>query len=488
MNKFIDSLQGSLGSSAPGVIGALVYLIVGIVIANIVKAVIKKGMGILKLNERFNSKSGEGTKVDVEGGIATAGYFTILLITLLAVFNQLGLEVASLPIQSLTTDILNYIPNVIGGGVLLLVAWLCSTIVKQIVTGTLGATSLDEKVSSEAKPLSETIGEISYWLIFLVFLPGILGVFGLEGLLEPAQTMVDKILGMIPNILGAGVLIFVGWLIARILRDIVTNVLAASGIDNLGEKAGMNEKTKLSKVVGLVVYFFTLIPAIISGLNALEIAAIADPATDMLGSIMDMIPNIIGAVAIITITYFVARPVSALVGNILSAAGFDNVPTKLGFENVKQSASQATGKIVFFFMMLFATVEASNQLQFEQLSYLVAMFIQFGGQVLLGSMIIAVGLWIANLAGDALNKADKDGHTPIATLVRVVILGLVLAMGLRSMGLANDIVNMAFGITLGAAAVAFALSFGLGGREAAGKQMEIWLEDLRGSSKRTKKS
>jgi hypothetical protein len=52
-------------------------------------------------------------------------------------------------------------------------------------------------------------------------------------------------------------------------------------------------------------------------------------------------------------------------------------------------------------------------------------------------------------------------------------------MGLRAMGIADDIVNLAFGLTLGAIAVAFALSFGLGGREAAGRQMEHWLSKLR---------
>ena len=45
---------------------------------------------------------------------------------------------------------------------------------------------------------------------------------------------------------------------------------------------------------------------------------------------------------------------------------------------------------------------------------------------------------------------------------------------------ADDIVNLAFGLTLGAVAVAFALSFGLGGREAAGRQMEHWLSRMRG--------
>ena len=64
-------------------------------------------------------------------------------------------------------------------------------------------------------------------------------------------------------------------------------------------------------------------------------------------------------------------------------------------------------------------------------------------------------------------------------VVRIAIVGLAIAMGLRAMGIADDIVNLAFGLILGAVAVTIALSFGLGGREAAGKQMDYWLEKLR---------
>jgi hypothetical protein len=67
----------------------------------------------------------------------------------------------------------------------------------------------------------------------------------------------------------------------------------------------------------------------------------------------------------------------------------------------------------------------------------------------------------------------------MAGLGRIAILALIVAMGLRAMGIANDIVIIAFGLTLGAVAVAIALSFGLGGREAAGRQMEHWLSKLR---------
>ncbi|MFC1704364.1 mechanosensitive ion channel [Candidatus Omnitrophota bacterium] len=476
MERLFEALQGTLGEALPGVFGALIILLAGWIIAVLVKVILRKTLRLLKLNEHTN--------LNLEPGIATGGYFVVLLVTLLAVFDQLGLEVVSQPLQVLLSQVFDYLPKLIGGTVLMLVAWLCARIIKQIATTALDASGIDKRVEAKGKPLSETVGEIAFWLVFLIFLPGILGVFGLEGLLLPAQTMVDQMVSAVPNILAAGVIIFVGWLIAKIFRDIVVNVFTAMGIDKLGEKAGIKGKMGISKIAGQIVFFLIFIPAIISGLSALKISAIADPATEMLSQIITLIPNFIGALAIIMITYFVAKPVSAFVGNLLNASGIDKFPDAIGLTGAKVNLSQLGGKVVFFFMMLFATVEATNRLGFAQISDMATNLVSFGGQVLLGSMIIAAGLWIANLVSTAMNKASKDGYTPMATLVRVIILGLVLAMGLRAMGLANDIVNMAFGLTLGATAVAFAISFGVGGREAAGKQMEYWLSKLRKGNNR----
>ncbi|MGH8848540.1 MAG: mechanosensitive ion channel, partial [Polaromonas sp.] len=99
--------------------------------------------------------------------------------------------------------------------------------------------------------------------------------------------------------------------------------------------------------------------------------------------------------------------------------------------------------------------------------------------VLLGGAILAIGFWVSNLAYDAIHKASGTHTAGLAWVARIAILGLVIAMGLRAMGLANEIVHLAFGLTLGAVAVAVALSFGLGGREAAGKLATQWLERWR---------
>jgi hypothetical protein len=181
---------------------------------------------------------------------------------------------------------------------------------------------------------------------------------------------------------------------------------------------------------------------------------------------------------ILIITYYVSRFVARIVTRLTESLGFDTLAQKMHIDHVfsgPMQPSRLAGTLVVFFAMLFATVEAANQLDFTQVRDVVTMFIQFGGEVLLGAVIFIVGLWLANLAYDAVKRAGGQHSGFLANITRYAIMGLVIAMGLRAMGIANDIVNMAFAFTFGAIAVAVALSFGLGGREPAGKLMDRWL-------------
>ena len=98
------------------------------------------------------------------------------------------------------------------------------------------------------------------------------------------------------------------------------------------------------------------------------------------------------------------------------------------------------------------------------------MIVHIGGNVLFGLIILAIGSWIANIASNNFIKSGEN--TFVASIVKVAILAIFLAIGLRKMGIADDIINLAFGITLSAVALTIVLSFGLGGREAAGKQIK----------------
>jgi hypothetical protein len=483
LSALASSLQTTLGAQLPGILGALAILIVGWLVAVSARAGTRRLLGLLKVNTRIAESTAQA--VNVEAGIAIGVFWVIILITLVGVFNSLHLDLISNPFAQLVSQIIGYLPRLVAGTVLLLLAWLLATVARSGVTKVLSATTLDEKLSAQAgmEPMSRSVGNVLFWLVILLFLPTILSAYELRGLLEPVQSMLTKLLAIVPNIIGAAVIGFVGWVVAKVLRGLVTNLLAAAGADKLGARVGLADSVRLSRLAGTIVFIFVFVPSLIHALDALQIEAISRPASDMLGKFLGAVPDIIAATMILVISWYVAKFASGLIARLLASLGIDTLPARLGFKGALVSdrfkPSGLVGALVLFFAMLFAAVEAANRLGFAQVRDIVAMFIKFGGDILLGGAILVIGFWLSNVAYDAIDKASGERTVGLARVARIAILGLVVAMGLRAMGIADDIVNLAFGLTLGAAAVAVALAFGLGGREAAGRQMEHWLSRMR---------
>jgi glucose-6-phosphate-specific signal transduction histidine kinase len=151
------------------------------------------------------------------------------------------------------------------------------------------------------------------------------------------------------------------------------------------------------------------------------------------------------------------------------------MPTKLGVQGIFSETFTPTkliGGAIMFFSMLTAATAAVNTLGIEIISDIFAKILQFGGCILVGGIILLIGNFLSSLAYIKLSASNPT----LAGVARIAILGLVLAMGLRAMGLADNIVNMAFGFTIGAVAIAASLAFGFGGREAAKKVADKWAD------------
>jgi hypothetical protein len=477
MNALWESLQNNLGGHIPQLLGALAIFVLGWFIAVLVRAAVRKSLGFAGVNHRFGRLTGNG--VDIEGAVALGLFWAVILVTLMAVFNSLDLTMVSGPFSALVTRVFEYTPRLLAGLLLALVAWLVASLVRTMTQKLLDRSSLDEKLSEHADmaPIGESLAGALFWLVILLFVPAILGALEMQGLLDPLRNMVAKTLDMLPNALAAFVIGGVGWIVATVLRNLTTNLTRTAGIDKIGGRAGLSSAVQLSSVTGLLVFVAVFLPSLIAALDALKIEAISQPATQMLTMILAAVPHILAAALILVITWLVASFASKLLASLLATVGFDTLPARIGMAHAfeKTSASSFVGHVAMFFAMLFATVEAASQLGFSQVSGVVTTFITFGGDVLLGSAILVIGFWLANVAYTAIDRASGASSQGLARIARFAILALVLAMGLRAMGIADDIVNLAFGLTLGAVAVAVALSFGLGGREAAGKLMEHWL-------------
>lgn len=60
--------------------------------------------------------------------------------------------------------------------------------------------------------MGDNVGNVLFWLVILMFLPAVLGVMQLDGMLDPVRNMVSETLAMLPNIFAAAIIVLAGWL------------------------------------------------------------------------------------------------------------------------------------------------------------------------------------------------------------------------------------------------------------------------------------
>ena len=473
MENFHD-FQQTYGGQIETIIGAIVVLFLGWIVALLAGAGVRKVLSRFSVNERLSSSTGHTH--DVEHIAARIVFWFILIIAIVASFNILNLYAVSTPFSNMINKVLLFVPSIFSALAIGILGWVLAVIVRSGLSAVLARTSLDERLSAEVgvQPLSNNIGQIAYWLILLLFLPMVLAALGLTGLLGPVQNLVNDLLLFIPNIFAAAVIGIVGYFVAVIVKGIVVGFVSGINLQSTAQHLGVKQATSLPNLAGSIVFLLILVPTLIAALDALDIKAISLPAVNMLNQIMYAIPNVIAAALILIITYVVVKFVAAIIVSLVAGTGVDDVPARLDLQRFLGTTrlSDLIGYLVIFFAMLFAVTEAAHRLGFQQVSDLIAIFISFGADVLLGVAIFVIGFWLANLVATIVQRGSYGCATWLANLVRVLIIGLVIAMGLRAMGIADSIVNLAFGLTLGSVAVAFALAFGLGGREPAAKLLD----------------
>lgn len=425
--------------------------------------------------------------VDAERWIGRGVFYTALLFVLAGFFQIVGMTSLTEPFVRALNEVFAFGPRVISAGLLLLIAWITANVVRRLLRKALLLSRVDERLAEHTgiEPagrfdLPETVSNAAYWLVFLVFLPALLGALGLDGLLQPVRQMLGKMLAFLPNILGAMLILFVGLLSARAVQRIVSSLLAASRVDELGARIGLSgERASLSALSGSLLHAFILVLVAIAALESLNFEAISAPASRVLGLVMSAIPSVLVAGALLALAYAVGRFIAGILRDVLDQVGLDGFLVRLGIGFAPEHAprvSQSLGYLATIGIILFAAVEAAAILGFTDLAQLLTRLLLFASNLVFGLLIFSLGLFLANLLGGLVRNSVQRHGKLLATIVKVSILVLTTFMALREMGIAEDIINLAFGLVLGALAVAASIAFGLGGRDLAARRMEQWLD------------
>jgi hypothetical protein len=330
--------------------------------------------------------------------------------------------------------------------------------------------SFFQRGTATGESVGMSLGKIVSLLIWLFGLLAVLQQLGFDSVITPVQGLLGNFIGYVDNIVFAGAIFFIGSMIAKIVRDLVETALGTVDFDKWANKGGVDTVTgnsAISKTIGTIVYVLVIIPVAIAALQMLEISAITEPAMNLLNMVFKAVPLIIGACLLLGLGYVIARWVSGLIGDILPNLGADRAIAELGLLPEGRTASGVIGTIVSIAIMIFFAIAATNMLGFPQLTDMLQTVLGQAGNVAFGAVLIAVGVLIANFLR---NLVSETAGTGIATsIIYWVTVGLFVFIGLKQMHIGGMIVDYAFGALAVGAAVAFALAFGLGGRDAAAR-------------------
>jgi len=389
IGKFIsgitEPMSGVLGESAPKLIGALVILVVGFIIAKIIKwivsAVVKKTGAGKKMAPYLGGSAAKGGGDGLAKGLGTGAFWITMMFVAIACLDALELDSVSEPLTGLLNKAFAFIPNIFGAGIMFAVAFLIATIAKVGATSALEAGDVDNRLKLQPGTLSNSLPMAAFSFILLFFLPGVLGALGVDSLTGPVTALVEQIMGFLPKLIGAGILL--------------------------------------------------------------------------------------------AIFLFVAKLAGTLVSNLLSGTGFNQMPQKMGLvsntEAMSATPSDLAGKGAFGIIGLIGASQAVSLLELETLNTFVNEAWGFTMPIVIGCAILGVGLLLGNMAKKAILASNMENSATMSNVAFGAIMVVTGVIALKRMELAGETVDLALGLALGGAALAAALAFGLGGRDAAAK-------------------
>lgn len=460
------------------IIASIIILLVGLALASVV---VSKLEHVLTKTKLFSNLEHEIT--GKEGGTSTSAikillkfiYYIFVIFIIGIIMEKLGFSRLVNPILNLLDPIFSYIPNVLGGIVLLIVAIILAKLSQKFSEMFFRKMKVDEKIHSNENgiSLSKIFSEIISLIIFILILPGVLAALKLDKILIPITDMLTKFLNYVPSLVAAALVLVVGWFIASKLRDILKGVLDSFKLD---EKLSIDGRVlfegKLSSVIANIVYVLVLIPVFSASLNYLGLDIIISPVISMLNILFNYVPNLVGVALVLVVAMYFGRIIENIITNLLIGLKFDSYLEKAGLKTIENNYSKLVGKFSKILIIYFAIIQSIEILNFGSLQDLSLRLTVLLGDILLGVIVIAIGIVIANYAAKIIKNTSLVNKDQIASIAKIAIIVFVGAMGLRQMGIANEIINLAFGFTVGALAVAFAIAFGIGGKDLAKEKLQ----------------
>lgn len=472
----------------------IVYAVVVFLIGWLIAALISRAVKAVLAKSKWDDKLFEFVKIDSKYKphiiISKIIFYVLMIFVLILIFNILGLQIVAEPIVNMMNIVAASIPSVFKAALILIFGWIIASVLSFLIqTGgkKIGIDRLLTKWSIISNPehsekVLQSAGRIVFYLVLLLFIPGVLGALQISAVSGPMSNMLSQFLEFLPKLFGAAFILLIGWLVAKIVREILTKFLLNIGVEKLSERFGLSKifsKTSISAVIGTVAFILILIPTIIAALETLDIKGISEPAVAMLSSALSMLPNVFISILLVLIGVWLGKVVGQLAASLLEKLGFNGILNYLGLRAIEPSsanttASQIAGRITQLIIILFFVAEALQIVKLRVLVNLITSVIAYLPHLLVAIVVIGLGLFLGNFVQKTIASLVQDNYKLLGAVAKYAIIIVASFMALDQLGVASSIVNAAFILTLGGLALAFGLAFGLGGREFAASMLKKW--------------
>ncbi|PWB58440.1 MAG: hypothetical protein C3F18_02515 [Nitrosomonadales bacterium] len=224
---------------------------------------------------------------------------------------------------------------------------------------------------------------------------------------------------------------------------------------------------------------------------------ILDPLQEVFLKFKVFLPNLLAMLIILVLGIVLAKLVKAILVKSLIAINFDSWSDRMGFTTLMRKGdvwgkpSATLGAIIFWLMIILTLMIGLSALKIPAIDSLVTEVFNYIPRAFSAALILAIGYVLTGFVSQGiLIAAVNSGYhyaKLIAEAIRTLLMVLILAMAMEQLQIAPSIVLAAFTIIFGGIVTALAISFGVGGidaarrmieRESAGKSVEETKDDI----------
>lgn len=326
---FVSMYSGLTGAFLTILKAALILLFAWI-LATVVKKVIQMAGSKLNLNKYVGKTGVDPEQIDQAKWTDTAAnvaYYLIFLLFIPAVLNALGIDGLSGPFEGMLASFFNFIPKLVSAAIVFVIGWFAAKLVRSLIEKFLHSAGADRladklKISSflEGSSVSKVVGVIAFVLIMIPVSITALEILDLEGISAPAIGMLHDILAMLPKIFVAILLVLVGIVAAKWVKDVVVSLLERLGVNSvfgkMGFKSSRGSVAPFANLFGTVVQVVIILLFVVEALQLLELDFMVTLAT----GIFAYLPSVFAAIVILAVGFWLANMAEKLVGSVMTHA------------------------------------------------------------------------------------------------------------------------------------------------------------------------